>query len=218
LSAWSGYDSYLFDLDGTLVDTAPDINAALNVSLNKAGLAGVDIGLTRHWVGHGSRMLINQALAYLAQPERDIEPLLEDFLSHYRNNLAIHSRIYPGVEQTLAQLKTNGAKLAVVTNKLAELSEPLLKDIQLADYFDLIVSGDTAHTPKPDPAPVLLCLEAFEMTPQQTLFVGDSDTDVNAALAAGIDVVCVRDGYNHGADVTTLGASGVIDSFLELLG
>ncbi len=217
MNAWSGYDSYLFDLDGTLVDTAPDINAALNVSLEKAGLAGVDIGLTRHWVGHGSRTLINQALAYLEQPQRDIEPLLDDFLSYYRNNLATHSRIYPGVEETLTRLKNNGAKLAVVTNKLAELSEPLLHDIQLAGYFDLIVSGDTAHAPKPDPAPVLLCLETFALPPKQTLFVGDSDTDVNAALAAGIDVVCVRDGYNHGADVTTLGASGVIDSFLELL-
>ncbi len=217
MSVWSGYEGYLFDLDGTLVDTAPDINAALNVSLHNAGLDGVDISLTRHWVGHGSRTLINQALAYLAQPERDIEPLLEDFLHHYRHNLATHSRIYPGVEQTLKQLKTSGTKLAVVTNKLAELSEPLLADIGLATYFDLIVSGDTANAPKPDPAPVLLCLQAFGLTAGQTLFVGDSDTDVNAALAAGVDVVCVRDGYNHGVDVTTLGATGIIDSFSELL-
>ena len=217
MSVWSGYDGYLFDLDGTLVDTAPDINAALNVSLQKAGLAGVDISLTRHWVGHGSRTLINQALAYLAQPQRDIERLLEDFLHHYRNNLAAHSQIYPGVEQTLKRLKSDGIKLAVVTNKLAELSEPLLVDIGLAGYFDLVVSGDTANAPKPDPAPVLLCLQTFSLTAQQTLFVGDSDTDVNAALAAGVDVVCVRDGYNHGMDVTTLGATGIIDSFLELL-
>lgn len=218
MSVWSGYDGYLFDLDGTLVDTAPDINAALNVSLKNAGLNGVDIGLTRHWVGHGSRTLINQALAYLGQAQRDIEPLLEDFLHHYRNNLATHSQIYPGVEQTLKQLKCSGTQLAVVTNKLAELSEPLLADIGLAAYFDLIVSGDTAHAPKPDPAPVLLCLQAFSLTPRQTLFVGDSDTDVNAALAADVDVVCVRDGYNHGVDVTTLGATGVIDNFEELLG
>ncbi|XOV84216.1 MAG: phosphoglycolate phosphatase [bacterium] len=217
MRAWSGYSSYLFDLDGTLVDTAPDINAALNVSLEKAGLAGVDISLTRHWVGHGSRTLINEALAYLHEPHRDIEPLLADFLQHYRHNLATHSQIYPDVERTLQQLKNRGARLAVVTNKLAQLSEPLLKNIGLSSYFDLIVSGDTAQAPKPDPAPVHLCLQRLDTTAAQTLFVGDSDTDVNAALAAGVDVVCVREGYNHGVDVTTLGATGVIDSFLELL-
>lgn len=218
MNRWSGYRSYLFDLDGTLVDTAPDINAALNYSLDQAGLGQVDISLTRHWVGHGSRMLISQSLEYLQQQQLDIDPLLGDFLDYYRANLAVHSIIYPEVTATLIALKQAGARLAVVTNKLAELSEPLLADIGLAHHFDLIVCGDTASAPKPDPAPVNLCLHEFDLPASEVLFVGDSDTDVKAARAANVDVVCVRDGYNHGVDVTTLGATGIIDSFSELVG
>ena len=218
MSRWSGYRSYLFDLDGTLVDTAPDINAALNYSLDRAGLGEVDISLTRHWVGHGSRILIGQALEYLQQQQLNIDLLLGDFLDYYRANLAVHSIIYPEVTETLVALQQSGARLAVVTNKLAELSEPLFADIGLAHHFDLIVCGDTASAPKPDPAPVNLCLQQFGLPAAETLFVGDSDTDVKAALAANVDVVCVRDGYNHGVDVTTLGATGIIESFTELVG
>ena len=94
---------------------------------------------------------------------------------------------------------------------------PLLEQIGIIELFDLVVCGDTAKAPKPDPAPVDLCLQRFEVTQDATLFVGDSDTDVKAAQAAGVAVVCMRDGYNHGADVTTLGADGVIDEFSELL-
>ena len=119
---------------------------------------------------------------------------------------------------TLEKLRADGAKLAVVTNKLAQLSEPLLEEIGLSKHVDLIVCGDTASAPKPDPAPLHYCLAHFEQTDAtRALFVGDSETDVNAANAAGMPVVCVRDGYNHGVDVHTLKVDGVIDSFAELL-
>ncbi len=211
------YDAYLFDLDGTLVDTAPDINAALNYCLQQANLPSVDESLTRHWVGHGSRVLIGQALQHHHVAETPIETLLPDFLSYYSNHLAEYSQIYPGVIQTLETLRVRGAKLAVVTNKLTELSVPLLEQIGLMPYFDIVVCGDTAVAPKPDPAPVRYCLDHFELGPDQVLFVGDSDTDVNAANACGCAVVCVRNGYNHGVDVTTLAVDGVIDHFEELL-
>ena len=94
---------------------------------------------------------------------------------------------------------------------------PLLEQIGLRDHFDLVVCGDTAAAPKPDPAPVHYCLEALRVAPERALFVGDSETDVNAARAAGVAVVCVRDGYNHGVDVTTMDLDGVIDTFTELL-
>ena len=105
----------------------------------------------------------------------------------------------------------------MVTNKLTELSEPLLKDIGLYDFFDLIVCGDTTAQPKPAADPIVLCLEHFDLTPPQVLMVGDSETDVLAAKAANVDVACVRDGYNHGVDVTTLDPDFVITSFAELL-
>lgn len=218
MSIWAGYAAYLFDLDGTLVDTAPDINAALNYCLRQAKLPEVDETLTRHWVGHGSRVLVDQALAHHNRTTDDVEPLLADFLGYYADNLAVHSQIYPDVENTLKLLRDRGAKLAVVTNKLTKLSVPLLEQIGLRDLFDLVVCGDTAAAAKPDPAPVYHCLNAFgQMSADRALFVGDSDTDVNAANAAGVDVICVRDGYNHGVDVTTLLLNGVIDGFGEIL-
>jgi phosphoglycolate phosphatase len=215
--SWASFDAYLFDLDGTLVDTAPDINAALNHSLRQAGLNPVDQALTRHWVGHGSRVLIAQALQHHHVSEIEIDTLLEPFLTYYRANLSTDSVIYPGVTDTLMTLRNRGARLAVVTNKLTALSVPLLEGIGLAPLFDLIVCGDTTTAPKPDPAPVQFCLDHFDVAAGATLFVGDSETDVNAARAAGVAVVCVRDGYNHGVDVTTLPVSGVIDNFSELL-
>jgi len=216
-TSWASYDAYLFDLDGTLIDTAPDIDAALNHCLQQAGIDGVEQSLTRHWVGHGSRVLIGQALQHHHVANVDIESLLPDFLSYYKDNISAHSTIYPGVIDTLEAMKSQGAKLAVVTNKLTELSLPLLTQIGMTDYFDLVVCGDTASAAKPDPAPVNLCLDTFGLAPSAALFVGDSDTDVKAAQAAGVDVVCMRDGYNHGVDVNTLGANGVIDLFTELL-
>ena len=213
------YRAYLFDLDGTLVDSVPDIDQALNHALATADLPPVAESLTRHWIGHGSRTLIQQALQHHQQPADTtaIDQLIGPFLSHYKANIAVHSRIYPQVRETLSTLQQAGNKLAVVTNKLTELSEPLLKDIGLYDFFDLIVCGDTADQPKPAADPIVLCLEHFDLTPAQVLMVGDSETDVLAAKAANVDVACVRDGYNHGVDVTTLDPDFVITSFAELL-
>ena len=213
------YRAYLFDLDGTLVDSVPDIDQALNHALATADLPPVAESLTRHWIGHGSRTLIQQALQHHKQlaDTTAIDQLIGPFLSHYKANIAVHSKIYPQVRETLSTLKQAGSKLAVVTNKLTELSEPLLKDIGLYDFFDLIVCGDTADQPKPAADPIVLCLEHFDLTPAQVLMVGDSETDVLAAKAANVDVACVRDGYNHGVDVTTLDPDFVITSFAELL-
>jgi phosphoglycolate phosphatase len=210
------YQTYLFDLDGTLIDTAPDLNVALNHCLARAGLAAVDESLTRHWVGHGARVMIQQALDH-QQASHDTQPMLDAFILHYEAHSAVLSKPYPQVLETLDALKASGAKLGVVTNKLARLSERLLSDIGMRDYFDVVVGGDTTPTPKPHPAPVLSAMDALNADKAETLFVGDSETDVRAAQAARIPVVCLRDGYNHGVDVKTLNANAVIDSFAELL-
>ena len=224
-NAWQRpYAAYLFDLDGTLVDTAPDIGVALNHALATARLDPVSIELTRHWVGHGARVLIEQAIEHHekihgAQPGRlDVEPMLDVFLRYYADHLTDTSRFYPTVAATLAVLKGRGAKLAVVTNKMAALSEPLVRQLGAWDTFDLVVCGDTTAHPKPHPEPVLHTLDVIGVAANDALFVGDSDTDVKAARAAGMTVVCMRDGYNHGVDVTTLGADAVIDEMAEILG
>ena len=214
------YEAYLFDLDGTLVDTVPDIDQALNHAQATVGLARVDLSLTRHWIGHGSRTLIKQALEYQQQAaaEPDIDQHITPFLDYYKANIAAHSRTYAEVNEALSTLHQRGTKLAVVTNKLTELSEPLLQDIGLYEFFDLIVCGDTASKPKPDPAPINLCLEQFALAPEQVLMVGDSETDVLAAQAASVDVACMRDGYNHGVDVATLKADFILKPFAALPG
>ncbi len=211
------YSGYLFDLDGTLVDTAPDINAALNHAFGQHGLPGVTESVTRHWIGHGARALITQALAPRRLEEDPTEILLEVFLEHYRRHIADRSRPYPGVETTLETLRARGARLAVVTNKLTELSEPLLAALDLAGYFDVIVCGDTTGQPKPAADPALFACSAIAVPPVDALFVGDSNADVACARAAGCPVVVVRDGYNHGIPAAELGADAVIESFSDLV-
>ena len=202
------YDAYLFDLDGTLVDSAPDIGAALNHSLQQASLPVVSLDLVRHWIGHGSRTLVHQALLHQQMQPKDqlIDKLLRPFLSYYGEHIADHSQLYPNTMATLLELKQRGARLAIVTNKLTELSMPLLTALDLEANFDLIVCGDIQHV-----------LDFFKVAPEQALMIGDSDADIGAARAAHIDVVCMRDGYNHGVDVATLNPNKVIDSIKELL-
>jgi phosphoglycolate phosphatase len=167
-------------------------------------------------VGHGAKVLIEQALAHF-DTSADIDALLPRFLAFYEANIAVNSTPYPDVVTTLQTLRRSHAKLAVVTNKLTHLTETLLATIQMRDLFDLVVCGDTTPTPKPDPAPVQYCLDRFGVAAADALYVGDSETDVVAAKAARVPVVCVRDGYNHGIDVATLEPDGIIDTFAELL-
>jgi len=215
------YAAYLFDLDGTLIDTAPDLSAALNHCMAVAGFSPVSEQLTRHWIGHGARVLLEQAFLHHTKKstnnDQKIDDLLPVFIDYYAQHLALLSKPYDTVVDTLMELRQRGAKLAVVTNKITRLSQPLLEQMGMSSLFDLIVCGDTTDHPKPAPDSILYCLRELAVDKQDCLFVGDSNTDVLAARAAGICVVCVRDGYNHGEDVTNLQVSGVIDVFEELL-
>lgn len=217
----SAYDGYLFDLDGTLVDTAPDINAALNHALQRHGYTGVDEAITRHWIGHGARVLIRQALqnqqAAAAASDTITDALLTDFIRYYEEHIADNSKPYPGVIDALKQLRRRGAKLAVVTNKLTTLSEQVLDALELTRYFESIVCGDSTDNPKPAADPALLACRELSVPVTRVLFVGDSATDVDCARAAGCDVVCVPDGYNHGIAASELGADAVIESLQDLV-
>lgn len=211
------YPGYLFDLDGTLIDTAPDISAAVNHALALAGLQGVDDSLTRHWVGHGGRVLVQQALEHQHGPEDALEAVLREFFDYYERHIADLSRPYPHVVESLQALRDRGARLAVVTNKPARLTISLLEALALSDLFHTVVCGDTAAQPKPAADPALHACAAMGLSPEDVLFVGDSETDVACARAAGCHVVCVPDGYNHGTPADELGADGVIGSFRELV-
>jgi phosphoglycolate phosphatase len=216
------YRAYLFDLDGTLIDSAPDITGALNTALRCAGYPDVDEALTRHWVGHGSRVLLEQALTHHGVPEkiadeRLMAQLVRTFIDHYSAHIADSSRPYPGVVDTLRTLRSRGARLAVVTNKLTGLSQQVLAALHLDRYIEALVCGDTLPQRKPDAAPARHACRMLSCEVVDALFVGDSITDVETARAAGCAVVCVRDGYNHGTPADQLGADAVIDSLIELL-
>ena len=217
MSSEPAYPGYLFDLDGTLVDTAPDINAALNHVLVSAGHDPVSESLTRHWVGHGARACLSQALEHVAVPDDRIEEMLADFLDHYYAHVADLSAPYPDVVATLSTLRTRGAKLGVVTNKRGDLSNKLLDHLGLSKLFHCIVCGDSTLNPKPAADPTLLACGELSLSPAEVLFVGDSTTDVESARAAGCPVVCVPGGYNHGAAPAELGADSIIDSFADLV-
>lgn len=212
------YEAYLFDLDGTLVDTAPDLRTALNHALALGGIEPVGEALTRHWVGHGVRAMLDAAFAHHDAPvgEERLDELMAACLAHYGDHIADLSRPYPAVVETLAALRERAA-LAVVTNKPTDLSDRLLDALDLSRFFGAVVGRGTTPKPKPDAEPAHFACRQIGKQPQQALFVGDSETDVLCARAAGCDVALVRYGYNHGQAPETLGADRVIESFRELL-
>jgi phosphoglycolate phosphatase len=214
------YAGYLFDLDGTLVDTAPDLHNALNHALTRHDYRQVSLEHTRHWIGHGARAMVGEALtAELGERpgEEVIDLVCDSFLPYYQAHVADESQLYPDVLETLETLRARGAGLAVVTNKITRFSVELLDALALTSLFSSIVCGDTTDVPKPAAAPALHACAELALSPSEVLFVGDSTTDVDCARAAGCAVVCVRDGYNHGTPADSLGADGVIESFKDLV-
>ena len=213
------YQAYLFDLDGTLVDTAPDLGEALNVSLREAGVPGVTADQARQWIGRGARYSLIQALEYfeLVLEQTAVDALLEKFLNYYAEHIADLSTPYDGVVDTLGALQDAGTKLAVVTNKPTRFTVPLLSSLALDGYFSSVVCGDTAAQPKPAADPILLCLSELTVPADQALMVGDSSVDVEAAKAAGVDVACFSGGYNHRIDVYSLKPNLVFDDMREIL-
>lgn len=210
----------IFDLDGTLVDTVPDIAAALNAALADLQLPTVSTDNVRCWVGNGARVLCGRAISRSAVDQADPEAaneLLSRFLERYGERTCAASRIYDGVSDLLEWLYAQDVKLAIATNKPIRHTEILLDALALRSQFGIVLGGDSAARKKPDPAPLHECLRYFALNPQDALMVGDSENDIAAARAAGIDSVCVTYGYNQGRDVRELGANLVIDSLAELI-
>ena len=212
--------AYLFDLDGTLVDTAPDIHAAANEALSAFGHEPIDLGMTRRFVGHGGRVLLERALN--ARGVSDVpcghtDAMYQHFLTAYEAGIALASKPYDGVTDTLMRLRAQGVPLAVITNKLEGLSQKLLTAIGLKDFFAFILGLDTLAEKKPHPLPVLHACERLGVEVARALFVGDSATDVATARAAGCGIVCVDYGYSGDLAPEALGADRLISNLSELL-
>lgn len=214
-------DAVLFDLDGTLLHTSPDIGNALNRALTENGFPLLAPGVAQTLIGGGSAILIDRALTLLGVEARasTLDLVLRRYETCY-HQLCRHedqlTQPYPGIESTLDSLRGMGLKLGVVTNKESRFVEPLMWRFGLHAWFDMIVDGDARLPHKPDPDPLLHACEALGVDPVHTLFVGDCVTDALAAQAAGMPMVCVSYGYSSDHPVSELPCMRVIDTIAEL--
>jgi phosphoglycolate phosphatase len=206
-----------FDLDGTLVDTAPDLLDALNLVLREAALGPVAAKDARALVGGGARLMIERGLAQhgVRVADADIDRMLARFLSYYEDHLADRSRPYAGAVETLDALSARKARLIVVTNKFERYSTKVLESLGLARYFSVVAGPDTFGVRKPDPEHLLRAVARAGGDRTATIMVGDSITDVATARAADVPVVAVSYGYRDVA-ATALGADRIIDRFDEV--
>lgn len=208
-----------FDLDGTLVDTAPDLVGALNVVLVEEGMEPAPMSAVRQLVGHGLRgiLLRAYAMADLTITEERIAALRPRLIDIYRARISQESRPFPGCLEALADLRARGARLAVCTNKPAGLANQLLDELEMTGCFDAVVGGDTLPVQKPDPAPLLEAITRCGGDPARSVLVGDASPDTGAATAAGVPCVVCAFGYND-LPPAELGGDVVIGCFDELVG
>lgn len=208
----------MIDLDGTLLDTAPDLATAANMMLKELGKAQLPLETIQSYIGKGIEKLVKRSLTGDLDGEPDTDllqramPLYE---RSYEKTLYVDTRAYPGVREGLNALRAGGFRLACVTNKAEAFTLPLLRAAELLDYFDIVVSGDSLPKKKPDPMPLLHACERFEIEPHDMLLVGDSLNDAQAARAAGSHVFCVPYGYNEGRDVYELDCDAIVPSLYE---
>lgn len=187
----------IFDLDGTLVDTAPDLMRATNFVLTGMGRRALAMDEVRAFVGHGARALLTRGLAATGSlPDAyDVEPDYRRFVAYYSDNIAVASAPFPGLVRLLERLKDEGFGLGVCTNKLEGLSVQLLEALDLAKYFGSVVGPDTLGIAKPDPKPFYEAVNRLDLDSPRALMVGDSETDILTARNAGVPVIAVPFGY-----------------------
>jgi phosphoglycolate phosphatase len=202
------YQAVLFDLDGTLIETGPEIADATNDTLRQFGLPEVSEAQVFAWIGHGTHELLIQALAWAGQTSvavvrssDSLKLISAEFIKHYQRRCGTRSRLYPQVRATLTALKAQGVKVAVVTNKESRYTQVVLDAHGLTPLLDRVISGDSLPTKKPDPAGIQACLNEWGIAAEHALFVGDSSIDVATARNAGMTVWALPYGYNMGEPI-----------------
>jgi phosphoglycolate phosphatase len=207
----------LFDLDGTLVDTAPDFRNSVNYMLEHYSEQPVTLEEIRDWVGYGGRELIRRTMLAkkIEFDDAKLDTMLELFLSHYTENIDDDSKLYANVKETLVFLKDNNITLSVCTNKDEKLSNTLLEKLDVLHLFDYLVGAHTFEKRKPHPMPILKTLEHLNMSKDEAVMIGDSITDLKSAQGAGIPIVLVDYGYTDNKDIYNE-ADLVISNFSKL--
>ena len=206
----------LFDLDGTLADTKPDLHAAMNHVLTKNGLAEVPDDAIKNMIGGGAREILKRGLTEngISWDDNKLDTATEEFVLWYDRNIDANTTIYPNLPPLLNAAQAANIKMAVVTNKRESLSAKLLFRLGLHHYFDVLVGGDTLPKRKPDPDTIDLALQRLGVAPQEAIMVGDSEADTGGAIAANIASICVSFGYRR-VSLEALQADAIIDDYNE---
>ena len=210
----------MFDLDGTLIDSVPDLAAAVETMLQALGRPPAGLENVKMWIGNGAPMLVRRALAgnldASGVDDAEAERALEIFMEAYDGGHE-HTKVYPGVRESLKWLQKQGVEMALITNKPERFVAPLLDELKLGRFFRWIIGGDTLPQKKPDPAALQFVMKMAGVTPQQSMFIGDSRNDVLAAKAAGVRCVALNYGYNHGRPIEVESPDMVIGNLQELI-
>lgn len=206
-----------FDLDGTLVDSVPDLTNAVDAFLLEHGKQAAGEGNVREWVGNGAASLVQRAMDWASIDEMHYQACYKTFLVTYKGALTEKTQLYANVLDLLKALKLNHVPMALITNKPSAFVRPILDHFELSDYFSWILGADTLEEKKPSPMPLIYCAEAIEAEAGQCVMIGDSQTDSRAANAAGFKNVLVTYGYHQGVDLNSLEADLLIDDLVELL-
>ncbi len=209
----------LFDLDGTLVDSAFDLYRAMNMSLNALQLPLVTEAQVRVWIGKGTALFCQSVLKHLTgevQPDQQHQ-LLSTFLEIYNADPCVDTRPFAGIVEFLEWGKASGKTLVCVTNKPEAPARTIVEQLGMHQYFDDVIGGDRFAERKPHPRQLLHCVEHYGVTPAEVLMIGDSSNDVEAARRAGVDCIVVSYGYNHGEDIHACNPQQVVDNLTELL-
>jgi phosphoglycolate phosphatase len=212
----------LFDLDGTLIDSAPDLAVAVNHMLEALNRDTFSPDIIRYWVGNGAQVLVKRALSGQSEIDENLDTVLFEkalniFLTFYAQNLAVNTVTYLNVPATLQSLKELGYRLAIVTNKPFDFVAPILKGVNLDGVFEFYLGGDSLTQKKPDPSPLIHACRQFNVTVEQCIMVGDSKNDILAANACSMQSIGVTYGYNYGEDIGVYEPSVIIDDFADLL-
>jgi phosphoglycolate phosphatase len=217
-NSFQGIRAAIIDLDGTMVDTAPDFQVAINRMRDELHLAPLSLDTIVDFVGKGSENLMRRVLGVdfeKSEVESRFDHALERYQHHYLQINGDHSELYAGVHEGLVAMKKGGVRLACVTNKPIAFARPLLEKKGLIDFFEVIYGGDSLAHKKPHPLPMLTVCNDFDLQPAQVVAIGDSSNDSEAARAAGCRVLTVPYGYNHGQPVQTIDTDGIVESLVD---
>ncbi len=208
-----------FDLDGTLVDSAPGLADAVDMALKAFGLPAAGVERISTWIGNGADVMVERAVRWA---EGDVSPefcqkIRDKFDHYYAETAASGSKLYPQVKETLAALKAKGVPMGLITNKPTPFVAPLLNSLDIAEYFTVVIGGDDVAQKKPHPAPIYLMLAKLGLRASELVFVGDSRNDIQAAQAAGCRCVGLTYGYNYGESIALSKPDRVLEHFADLL-